>query len=598
MRWLPLLLLFALPSYADELRYRALAYHDVRDDVAGDYDPDQYAVSTQSVIDQFTWLRDNGYVPISIDQLLAAQEGRQSIPDKAVLLTFDDGLASVYTHVYPLLKLFGYPAIVSVVTSWIEMDGSVAYANRERNAGDFLTWDQLREMRASGLVEIASHTHDLHQGIQGNPQGNLQPAAVTRAYRDGRYEDDAEYRARIAADLATSVARIAAELGQPPRIITWPYGAYNDTVASLAAERGMRVSFTLNPKALPRDATVHVRRQLIIANPSLADFSALLIRGPAAPIVRVAQVNLDDLHEVDPLAQRQNLDRLLDRIKALEISHVFLKAFDDDDRDGLADAAYFPNRQLPVRADLFNRVAWQLKTRAEVEVFAWLPMLAYEGDAFDPSWYAEADPDPAANASDRRMRLSTDNADARSAVRDIFEDLARFAQFDGLVFKDDGRAHSLIEFSTDLTAQTRRHIPDLVSVRDFAANADSDGVTANILGSDFDRYLESYDYVALTDLPARESASATKRHFARLVAAVRRRETGLERTIFELTTVEGPTSPPVTSAGLRATLRWLQSLGARHLGYCPDDFVNGFPDLEELRQGISLDEHLMGAVNR
>ena len=56
------------------------------------------------------------------------------------------------------------------------------------------------------------------------------------------------------------------------------------------------------------------------------------------------------------MEQKANLDTLLDRIKALQISHVFLQAFADTDADGAAEALYFPSRHLPMRDDLFNRV--------------------------------------------------------------------------------------------------------------------------------------------------------------------------------------------------------------------------------------------------
>ena len=88
--------------------------------------------------------------------------------------------------------------------------------------------------------------------------------------------------------------------------------------------------------------------------------------------LRVVQVDMDYIFDKDPAQQKRNLDRLLDRIKDMKINTVFLQAFADPDGNGTADALYFPNRYLPVRADLFNRVAWQLKTRAGVKVYAWL----------------------------------------------------------------------------------------------------------------------------------------------------------------------------------------------------------------------------------
>src|SRR5690606_18817362 len=74
--------------------YVVLGYHDVEDE-----DPDQTFGSVRSdhLVEQFSWLRDNGYQPVSIEQILAAGRGGPPLPEKAVLLSFDDGHRSFYT---------------------------------------------------------------------------------------------------------------------------------------------------------------------------------------------------------------------------------------------------------------------------------------------------------------------------------------------------------------------------------------------------------------------------------------------------------------------------------------------------------------------
>ena len=114
-----------------------LAYHDIREDLRRDFAPDQYAVSAENLAMQFSWLRENHYKVVSIRQVMAALDGGRPLPPKAVLLTFDDGLASVYNSAFPLLKLFRYPALVSLVTSWIETDVEVMYENHLLTSRDF-----------------------------------------------------------------------------------------------------------------------------------------------------------------------------------------------------------------------------------------------------------------------------------------------------------------------------------------------------------------------------------------------------------------------------------------------------------------------------
>lgn len=92
--------------------YLVLAYHDVEDE-----DPDQSYVSvrTDHLVEQFSWLRENGYTPVTVDQILAARNGGPDLPEQAVLLTFDDGYRSFYTRVFPILKAFNWPAVLAPV---------------------------------------------------------------------------------------------------------------------------------------------------------------------------------------------------------------------------------------------------------------------------------------------------------------------------------------------------------------------------------------------------------------------------------------------------------------------------------------------------
>src|SRR4051794_10545976 len=84
----------------------ALCYHNVED-----REPDQtyLGVTTAKLVEQFAWLQANGYHPVSVDQILAAHDGRAALPDKPVLLTFDDGYESFYRRAFPILKAFEYP---------------------------------------------------------------------------------------------------------------------------------------------------------------------------------------------------------------------------------------------------------------------------------------------------------------------------------------------------------------------------------------------------------------------------------------------------------------------------------------------------------
>lgn len=639
MRLIALLLLFAvtLPVAAGQ-RFEVLCYHDVRDDVDGDLDADPIAVSTAHLTRHFAWLREHGYRPVSLDALLAAQAGGKPLPEKAVLLTFDDGYASFYTRIYPLLKLFNYPAVYALVGSWLEAgpNDKVPYGDELLPRSRFLIEAQIREMAASGLVEFASHSYDLHQGILGNPQGNKLPAAVTREYNaaTGSYEDEATWRRRVAADLERNSQVIEKLTGRKPRAMIWPYGRYNAAALDLARDAGMPVTFSLDEVAGDTADLRRVGRHLVEANPAEGGLVQML-RGDLPRVMqRVVHLDLDYLYDPDPAQQARNLDRLLERIKAMQASTVYLQAFADPDGDGTADALYFPNRHLPVRADLFARVAWQLRTRANVRVYAWMPVLAFELP--DRALQERLRVRTGEGLDDRPgvyRRLSPFEPQARQIIREIYADLAAHAVFDGLLFHDDAmlsdeedtgeaarrvyrerwglpgdsaairadpalaerwaseKSRWLNAFTLELAGEVRAWRPTIQTARNLYASVLLDPRSEAWLGQNFEGFLAAYDYVAVMAMPYMEQAADPQAWLTELLQRVAALPGALDKTVFELQSRDWRSDRPLPAATLARHVRLLLDGGLRHVGYYPDDFLAGVPALEFVRPLMSSGDY-------
>ncbi|MHC9085825.1 poly-beta-1,6-N-acetyl-D-glucosamine N-deacetylase PgaB [Luteimonas sp. RIT-PG2_3] len=603
-----LLVASSLSMASDDLL--VLSYHDIRDDVAANGDPDLYATGTQNFIAHLDWLRGHGYTPVSLSQVEDAAAGRMPLPAKPVLLTFDDGLRSVYTHAFPVLRAYNYPAVVAVVTDWVDLPASrsVDYGHRKFGRDDFVTWPQLREMRASGLIDIASHSHDLHQGITSNPQGNTSPAAITRRYdaTSGRYESEDHWRARVQADLARSIDLISTHTGAAPRAVVWPYAAYNSVANDIADGLGMRVSFDLEGSVTrigpqQNDGDLHgLARLLVMNNPSFSDIAYELRRDKTHTSMRALQIDLDMVYDADPAQLERNLDALVERVKRIAPSHVFLQAFADPDGNGSADALYFPNRHLPVRADLFNRVSWQLKTRTGATVYAWLPILGFEpADPTQRQAWEIASPE-----HDALFRLDFTRADVRTYVADIYEDLAANAYFEGLLFHDDGylrdtelptlgngepesRTRALIAFTHTLRDSAQRFRPKLKTVRNLYARPVLDPTSQAWFAQRLDLFKTGYDHTALMAMPWMEGSRHPATWMDTLLEAVRVHDPGLSHTIFELQTVDWRNDRPIPGDILKAQVRRLLSQGVRHLAWYPDDFVANQPSLEDAREAMS-----------
>jgi biofilm PGA synthesis lipoprotein PgaB len=622
------LLLLAGPAAAE---LRVLCYHDVQDDVR--VVPDPYAVDTAALVAQFAWLKENGFKVVGLDEVIAARDGRKPLPAKAVLLTFDDGYRSVYTRVFPLLKLFGYPAVVALTGRWLDApeDATVEYDGKPVPRSRFVSWDQVKEMTASGLVEIASHSYDLHRGAVANPQGNLIPAAVTARYENGAYESARDQAARIRADLARNSALIKARTGRAPRAMVWPYGRDSGQNNEIARELGMPVNMNLDGSAnaaLQPPGTI--ARDLIVDQPTLAEFIALVGKPPRPEPQRIVHVDLDYVYDGDPRQQQANLDALIDRMRALRVTAVYLQAYSDPDGDGEAAEVYFPNRHLPVRADLFSHVAWQLRTRALAKVYAWMPALAFELRSGDPTAEQLVKSDaPEDTASGRYRRLTPFSAQAREAIGEIYEDLARHASFDGLLFHDDAtldefedaslfghemlaqwglpdsldairadpalsarwasrKTEALVAFTLELAQRARRYEGTLRTARNLYALPVLEPQSEARFAQSLPAYLAAYDYTALMAMPFMEGAAQPEAWLDRLVKTVAEQPGGLAKTVFELQSVDWRTRTPIPAARLARQLQRIQRLGAVNVGYYPDDFVADRPELATIKPALSL----------
>lgn len=616
--------------------FLALSYHDVADDRHRDASPGagRYGVEVSHLVAQFTWLRENGYRPVSLSEIAEARRGGRPLPPKAVLLSFDDGYADFHARVYPVLKLFGYPAVIALVGSWMDAPAGsqVDYDGGKVPREAFLSWDQVREMVASGLVEVASHSYALHRGVLGNPQGNEQPAATTRIYDPAtrRYEDDATYRRRVRDDLERSARLIERETGKAPRAIVWPYGRYNGTTQQLARELGMPLMLTLEGGVNEADAPLErIRRVIVESDPDLREFVDEVERVWPEDPQRVVHVDLDYVYSADADEQERNLSALLDRIQAIRPTTVYLQAYADPDGDGEADALYFPNRHLPMRADLFNRVAWQLETRVDVRVYAWMPVLAFR---LPPGHPARDDLVQAAagKSGSSYRRLSPFSPNARAAIREVYEDLGRHAHFSGLLFHDDAmlgdhedaspaaldvyrgqwglpasieairadpllaarwsarKTAWLVAFTHELAAATGAFTLPLKTARNLYAAPVLEPSAQHWFAQSLPEFLRSYDYTALMAMPHLEGANRPARFLQALVNAVEAQPGGLARTVFELQARDWRAGATMRDTDLAGWVRQLELAGVRHIGYYPDDPRAGVPALRRLVPAFSV----------
>ena len=624
----------------DDVSLTVISYHEI-------VDPKEalipaYAVSPTMFVRHIDWLRNNGFNFVNVDQIIAANRGERSLPPKAVLLTFDDGYQSVANNAWPMLRMLGIPSVHAVVTRWQESADSVDFDGKSIPRSAFMSWEQLSAMRATGLVEIASHSHDLHRGIVSNPQGNLQPATTARAFDPlaRRYETEKSFVQRVTADLKRSSTIIARRTGQRPRVIVWPYGKYNVVAEEAANAAGMILGLTLddggNSGAVP---PMRLRRILVERSMDIGDLRyAINVRNAGLTEndrpQKIAHVDLDYIFDEDAKQQERNLDHLIDRLTWLGVNAVYLQAFSDPDANGSAAEVYFPNRHVPMRADLFSRVAWQIRTRTPVRrVYAWMPLLAWELPRTNSAATQTVKTLAGTSKASVNMgyiRLSPFSTDARRVIHEIFQDLSRYSSFDGIIYHDDitlndfeddsafaraayrewglpdsvsairssddliGRwtilkINYLDEFAREIADAVRIEKPSLLTARNLYAQVALNPRAETWYAQALENSLRHYDFTAIMAMPYMEGAVDSLQFQRDLFNAVMRFPEGRRKVVFELQSVDWRHDQrPIPTDELVRSIEVLYELGALHVGYYPDMMFESHPEPAAMRRVFSL----------
>ena len=406
-----------------------LCYHDISDG----RDPKGYAVSAEELRGQIRRSREAGWTFIPLARLLALRDRPAELPDRAMVLTFDDGYRSFIEKALPVLREEGVTATLAVVGSFVD--------SPPPGLPPLMTWDEIRKVDRSGLVEIASHTHALHRYETSNPYRDTGPSVSTRRYLldAARYEDRDEYRRRIRDDLRTSRRRLREELGHDVAVLAWPYGEHNEMARAIAADAGFSATLGLDGTDVrPEDLRAGYVPRVIVSRGARIGGSDLSWLYPSRRPVRAAQVDLDAVHDPDPAAFARKVDRTVEAVRSIGATHVFLQACPDPAGDGVLEAAWFANHQVPVRADIWSMVAAKL-SHAGLSVWIRAPSMNLSWEwAKHPEWRIpfrrgrkEKGPDP------WYRRLSPELRESRRAAVDFFTDIAVYLPIEGILFDDD-----------------------------------------------------------------------------------------------------------------------------------------------------------------
>lgn len=212
-------------------------YHSVKPELEKN-DGQDMVVTSAKFEEDLKYLKDNGYTSIDLKTLIDYKNNpRKRLPKKPFVITFDDGYLNNYEYAYPLLKQYKTKAVIYTIVWSV---GRGKFVLNDNPITPHFTWEQGKEMMESGLVELGSHTFDMHN-TSGISYGYEQSCGFGLEPMNGESTED-HYK-RIYMDIEKSKFLMEENLGIDIRTIAYPYGKYNDTVIQVVKDLGFELGF-------------------------------------------------------------------------------------------------------------------------------------------------------------------------------------------------------------------------------------------------------------------------------------------------------------------------------------------------------------------
>jgi len=218
---------FAFAERQDEVALPVLMYHSVLKSKSG-----VYIVSPTQLEQDFKRITACGYTAVTTDMLIDYVNGSGSLPDKPILITFDDGHYNNLYYALPLLKKYGLTAVFSIIGRFSEFSTSSGDCDNPNYS--HVTWDEVAALSKEGVMELGNHTYNMHNY---KPRYGLSQKAG---------ESDAAYVEALQNDVGKLQKKLFELTGKQCKVLAYPFGKYNALAEKTLVDMGFKVMFTCN----------------------------------------------------------------------------------------------------------------------------------------------------------------------------------------------------------------------------------------------------------------------------------------------------------------------------------------------------------------
>ena len=210
-------------------RLMGIMYHQVLKDESKS---GRYIITPAELEADLAYLSKNGFTSVLPSDIVNVVDNNGVLPEKCVMITFDDGYETGLYYVLPLLEKYNMKAVINIVGSYTDKYTEID-CEGEHLSYAYLTWDEVKRLSDSGRVEIGSHTYNMHNDSNGRKGCSKLPG-----------ETDEEYRRALLDDLSALSEKLLDAIGKKPLSFAYPYGIISEGSEEIAAKTGARVLMT------------------------------------------------------------------------------------------------------------------------------------------------------------------------------------------------------------------------------------------------------------------------------------------------------------------------------------------------------------------
>ena len=224
-------ILSAVSESEDSIKLPILMYHSI---LKTNKQKGKFVIAPDTFEDDLKYIKDNGYTTIVMKDLIDYVYENKGLPEKPIMLTFDDGYYNNYLYAFPLLQKYDCKMVLSPIGKQCD----VYSENKDRNPNyAHCSWDELKEMKDSGLVEIQNHSYNMHT-ITKNRRG-------TKKNKNESFE---HYQNAFCSDINLMQNKVADFLETTPTTFVFPFGAISSCSLDLLHQLGFKATLSCEGK--------------------------------------------------------------------------------------------------------------------------------------------------------------------------------------------------------------------------------------------------------------------------------------------------------------------------------------------------------------